>query len=53
MATYSLGIQFGLGVGAFAWGVLIDSFGFPSPYFAAIGAMVLLLVLTLMSTRGR
>ena len=53
MATYSLGIQFGLGVGAFAWGVLIDSFGFPSPYFAAIGAMVLLLVLTLTSTRGR
>ncbi len=51
MATYSLGIQLGLGVGAFAWGVLIDAFGFPSPYLGAIVAMLLLLVLTVVAHR--
>jgi len=53
MATYSLGIQFGLGFGAFAWGVLIDAFGFPSPFLGAIVVMALFIALTLASARGR
>jgi predicted MFS family arabinose efflux permease len=53
MATYSLGIQFGLGAGAFLWGVLIDAFGFPSPYLGAMVVMALFLALSLASGRGR
>jgi MFS family permease len=47
MATYSMGIQLGLGVGAFTWGVFIDAFGFPSPYLGAIATYAVLLTLAL------
>lgn len=36
MATYSMGYQVGLGLGAAAWGLLIDAYGFPSPFIAAL-----------------
>lgn len=35
MATYSLGFQLALGVGAAIWGVVIDGIGYPAPYVLA------------------
>jgi predicted MFS family arabinose efflux permease len=32
MATYTLGFQFGSGLGAAVWGLLIDSSGFVIPF---------------------
>jgi predicted MFS family arabinose efflux permease len=43
MATYSLGFQMALGVGAAIWGVTIDALGYPAPYlFAAISQVVVI-----------
>ena len=36
MATYSLGFQFAVGLGAATWGFLIDRIGYPGPYYVAI-----------------
>lgn len=49
MATYSLGFQMALGVGAAAWGVIIDALGYPAPYLAA--ATTQLVALGLLATR--
>jgi MFS family permease len=43
MATYSLGYQLALGVGAAVWGLMIDRFGFPTPYLAALVVQAALL----------
>ena len=51
MATYSLGFQMALGVGAAAWGVTIDLLGYPAPYLVA--AATQLLVLAVIATRWR
>ncbi len=44
MATYSLGFQLGFGVGGAAWGVMIDSFGYPAPFIGAFLALFVLLL---------
>jgi predicted MFS family arabinose efflux permease len=51
MATYSLGYQLALGVGAAIWGVVIDRIGYPAPYVLAAGSQ--LLVLGLIATVWR
>lgn len=51
MATYSLGYQLALGVGAAIWGVVIDRVGYPAPYVLAAGSQ--LLVLGLIATAWR
>lgn len=51
MATYSLGYQMALGVGAAAWGVTIDLLGYPAPYLVA--AATQLLVLAVIAIRWR
>ena len=51
MATYSLGFQLGLGVGAAVWGFLIDTVGYPGPYVGAIVLQVGLLALLAASWR--
>jgi MFS family permease len=43
MATYTLGFQLALGVGAAIWGWMIDLYGYPAPYFAALLVEVALL----------
>ena len=43
MATYSLGFQMALGVGAAIWGVTIDALGYPAPYLFAIGSQVVVI----------
>jgi predicted MFS family arabinose efflux permease len=40
MATYSLGFQMALGVGAAIWGVTIDRLGYPAPYLLAAATQV-------------
>jgi predicted MFS family arabinose efflux permease len=52
MATYTLGFQLGLGVGAAMWGLLIDRAGYPAPYVAAIALQVALLVILGVTVRG-
>lgn len=47
MATYTLGFQMALGVGAAAWGITIDVLGYPAPYLAAAGTQVVVLGLVL------
>jgi predicted MFS family arabinose efflux permease len=42
-ATYSLGFQMALGVGAAIWGITIDRLGYPAPYLLAIGSQVVVL----------
>ena len=39
MATYSLGYQVGVGLGAAAWGAVIALWGFPAPFLLAMLAM--------------
>jgi predicted MFS family arabinose efflux permease len=51
MATYSLGYQLGFGVGAAVFGLLIDRFGFPVPFVAALGAMTVMALLVLGARR--
>ena len=55
MATYTLGFQFGSGLGAALWGLMIDSVGFPWPFIAAAGLqlVMLLLVIRLRPTLAR
>jgi MFS family permease len=36
MATFSLAYPLGLGLGGAVWGVMIDNWGFPSPFVAAL-----------------
>ena len=45
MATYTLGFQLALGVGAAVWGWIIDAFGYPAPYFGALAVQAGLLAL--------
>jgi hypothetical protein len=49
MATYSLGFQLGLGLGATAWGVVISVAGYPAPFLGAIAVQALLIIAV---TRG-
>jgi MFS family permease len=51
MATYTLGYQLALGLGAIVWGVVIDWLGFPAPFALAILAE--LAVLGLLANAGR
>jgi predicted MFS family arabinose efflux permease len=51
MATYSLGFQMALGVGAAIWGVTIDALGYPAPYLLAAASQVLVIGL-LVTRRG-
>lgn len=45
MATYSLGYQVGVGVGALAAGLLVDAIGFPAPHWLAlVGPLSIVLV---------
>jgi predicted MFS family arabinose efflux permease len=56
MATYSLGFQLALGLGAAAWGIVIDAVGYPGPYIGAIGlqvGVVVLLALAWPSVRSK
>jgi MFS family permease len=55
MATYTLGFQFGSGLGAALWGLLIDSVGFPWPFLVAAGLQLamLLIVIRLRPTLAR
>jgi MFS family permease len=53
MATYSLGYQLGLGLGAAMWGWLISIQGYPAPYLWAIGAELLALAVLLAAARRR
>jgi MFS family permease len=43
MATYTLGFQFGSGLGAALWGVLIDSSGFLLPFLIGAGLQFVML----------
>ena len=43
MATYSLGFQMALGVGAAIWGVTIDALGYPAPYFLAAATQLVVI----------
>jgi predicted MFS family arabinose efflux permease len=43
MATYSLGFQMALGVGAAIWGVTIDALGYPAPYLFAAASQVVVI----------
>jgi MFS family permease len=43
MATYTIGFQLGLGVGAAVWGIIIDAAGFPAPYIVGLGSLALML----------
>jgi predicted MFS family arabinose efflux permease len=52
MATYSLGFQLGLGVGAVAWGLVIQLFGYPAPFVAAIAVQGLLIAAVRRGVRG-
>jgi predicted MFS family arabinose efflux permease len=52
MATYSLGFQMALGVGAAIWGVTIDRLGYPAPYLLAIGSQVVVLAYLLIHRRA-
>lgn len=45
MATYTLGFQLALGVGAAVWGWIIDAYGYPAPYFGALAVQAGLLAL--------
>ena len=45
MGTYTLGYQLAGGLGAAAWGFLIEQSGFVAAYLAAAAIQVLLLVL--------
>lgn len=47
MATYTLGFQFGNGLGAALWGALIGPFGFVWPYLIGAAVQVALVVVTL------
>jgi MFS family permease len=47
MATYTLGFQFGSGLGAALWGFLIDANGFEAPFVIGAGLQIFLLVLVL------
>lgn len=49
MATYTLGFQFGSGLGAAAWGLLIDSSGFVIPFL--IGAILQFALLAVVIAR--
>ncbi|MGH2407824.1 MAG: MFS transporter [Candidatus Limnocylindrales bacterium] len=54
MATYTLGFQLGLGLGAAIWGWIIDNYGFPAPYIGAMilqGALLALLAVTWLTAR--
>ena len=53
MATYTLGYQLALGLGAAVWGVLIDQFGFPAPFVVAIVPELLVLLLLARSGASR
>ena len=43
IATWSLGYQVGIGVGAVLWGTVIDRLGFPAPYLLALVSQALLI----------
>jgi MFS family permease len=45
MATYTLGYQLALGLGAVVWGTIIDHFGFPAPFAVAIVPEIMMLAL--------
>ena len=51
MATYTLGFQFGSGLGAAAWGLLIDAGGFMVPFI--VGAILEFALLVLVLARRR
>jgi MFS family permease len=51
MATYTLGFQFGSGLGAAAWGLLIDAGGFMVPFI--VGAILEFALLALVLARRR
>jgi len=53
MATFSLGTQLGLGLGATIWGGLIELLGYSSMYLVAMGSAVLGMTGTLLMTRLR
>jgi predicted MFS family arabinose efflux permease len=53
MATYSLGFQMGLGVGAAVFGIVIQILGFPAPWLVAIGLQLLLIVALVLGARRR
>jgi predicted MFS family arabinose efflux permease len=55
MATYSLGYQLAIGVGAAIWGLVIDRLGYPAPYvLAALSQLAVLgLVATVWRRRAR
>jgi MFS family permease len=53
MATFSLGTQLGLGLGATIWGGLIELLGYTSMYLVAMGSAVLGMTGTLLMTRLR
>jgi len=52
MATYSLGFQMALGVGAAVWGFAIEVAGFPAPFVLALISEIALLGLLLVSWRS-
>jgi MFS family permease len=45
MATYTLGYQLALGLGAAVWGFVIDQFGFPAPFVIALVPELIVLAL--------
>jgi predicted MFS family arabinose efflux permease len=49
MATYTLGFQFGSGLGAALWGILIDSSGFVIPF--VVGAALQFALLAVVAAR--
>lgn len=54
MATYTLGFQLALGVGAAVWGWIIEWYGYPAPYLGALAVqagLLALLTLTWLGTR--
>jgi predicted MFS family arabinose efflux permease len=53
MATYTLGYQLALGLGAAVWGVVIDQLGFPAPFVLAIVPELLVLLLLVRSGSTR
>jgi predicted MFS family arabinose efflux permease len=52
MATFTLGYQLALGIGAAVWGFVISLAGFPAPYVLAILPLVALLGLLFVRRRG-
>lgn len=51
MATYTIGFQLGMGVGALTWGIIIDAAGFPAPWVAGLLVLAAMLVVLVVSRR--